>query len=185
MVALAVIFDPLAPEIKAMEKRKERLMEEGLEDIAEPVTDWFKDFFYRGSRWTMSMYIWHGILITVPLRIIGAAKYDDEARFIDSPQLVWTNEDEAVIDTILIISGFLYFVLFYVVFYVWEIYGNGKYTLEFFVGKFGELGWWIFGRYFKKKSDYVDSDKEEEDDESSNDSNDDNDGNTSDSPLMD
>lgn len=154
MVALAIIFDPLAPEVKAIEKHKEHLREEGLpdDDIAEPVINWFKDLFYRGSRWTMSMYIWHGIFITVPLRIVGAVKYGDEARYIDSPQLVWRNTEESVMDAVLIIAGFLYFVLFYVVFYVWEIYGKGKFTLEFFVGQFGEFGWWIFGRFFKKRS---------------------------------
>lgn len=150
MIALAVIFDPLTPELNAMEREKERLIEEGLPpDPLESVIDWFKDLFYRGSRWTMSMYIWHGILITVPLRIVGAVKYDNEARYIDSPQLVWQNAEESVMDTVLIASGFMYFVLFYVVFYAWEIYGNGKFTLEFFVGKFGEFGWWIFGRFFK------------------------------------
>ena len=155
---LAIVFDPLPYEKKERIERHVNHMKTYMYDVAEIALYYTKIFFYRVSRWTMSFYIWYGFVIWVPLRIIGAVKYDDDLWYVDRPELVWDTKEE-VADVILVIAGIFEFIIFYIVYYFWEIYGHqGRFTVEYTVGKAGEFGWWIFKRFFEKDNE----DKEEE-----------------------
>ena len=127
-------------------------MEGYLHNVSETCLYYVKIIFYRVSHWTVSFYFWYGFFIWVPLRIVGAVKHDDDAWYVDRPELVWDIEEE-VADVILVIAGFFYLVLFYIVFWLLEKYADGKYTIEYTIGKAGDFGWWIFGRFFGKKKE--------------------------------
>ena len=145
--ALSIILDPLPHEKLFAARRHAERLSVYLHDLSESSLYYIKIFFYRVSRWTVSFYFWYGFLIWVPLRIVGAVKHDDDAWYVDRPELVWDVKEE-VADVIFIVAGFFYFVLFYVVFWIWEKRANGKFTIEYTLGKAGDFGWWIFGRFF-------------------------------------
>lgn len=148
---LAIMFDPLTSDKLEYARRHAERLKSYVRDLTESVVYYFKRYFYRVSHWTMSLYFWYGFFVWVPLRIVGAAKYDNDAYYVDQPQLVWKVGEE-VSTPIFIIAGYFYFAVFYAIFYVWEIYGgNGRFSIEYTVGKLGDFGWWIFGRCFKQK----------------------------------
>lgn len=150
---LSIMFDNLSHEKAVYARRHAERMRVYVNDLAESAVYYLRIFFYRVSRWTLSFYFWYGFFVWVPLRIIGAAKYDNDAYYIDQPELSWKVGEE-VADVVFVVGGIVYFILFYVVFWIWEKYGHdGRFTIEYTLTKASDFGWWIFGRFFKKKEE--------------------------------
>ena len=128
---LSVIFDPLAPDVAGPKTPQ--------------LTDCYaiRDFFGRCSKWTMSMYLWHAVIINASLRIAGYVEDSDADTYLYYksvwPLSLWSGS------LFLFVLGLVYFVIVYLLFILWEKKGKGIGTFEWMLGLGARGIWSLFG----------------------------------------
>ena len=129
---LSLMFDPLGHDVAGPSSPKltEHLLIRG--------------FFHRCSRWTMSLYLWHAVIINAGLRIAGQVTSSDPDIYLYH-KAVWPGELWSG-DLVMAIVGLVYFVLMYALFILWERRGKGIGTFEWMLGLGARFSWWLFGR---------------------------------------
>ncbi len=128
---LSILFDPLGPEVAGPSSPQ--------------LTDCHvvRSFFGRCSKWTMSMYLWHAVIINAGLRIAGYSLESDADTFMFHksvwPFSLW------LADVVLFILGLVYFAIVYGLFILWEKKGKGIGTFEWMLGLGARAIWAVFG----------------------------------------
>lgn len=129
--ALSILFDPLGPDVAGPKSPK--------------LTDSFviRDFFGRCSKWTMSMYLWHAVVINAGLRVAGYIEDSDADTYLFDksvwPYSLWSGT------LLLFFLGLVYFVIVYALFILWEKKGKGIGTFEWMLGLGARGIWALFG----------------------------------------
>ena len=129
---LSICLDPLGPEVAGPTSPK-------LSD-----SFFIRDFFGRCSKWTMSLYLWHAVIINAGIRVAGhVVKSDATAYMFNEPiwkYSLWLG------DVLFVAIGLVYFVIMYAIFVVWEKKGKGIGTFEWMLGMGARAIWAVFGK---------------------------------------
>lgn len=128
---LSICLDPLGPEVAGPTSPR-------LSD-----SFFIRDFFGRCSKWTMSLYLWHAVIINAGIRIAGhIVKSDATAYMFNEP--IWKHS-LWLGDFLFLAIGLVYFAIMYALFCVWEKKGKGIGTFEWMLGMGARGIWAVFG----------------------------------------